>query len=73
MYHPKQVLTKDGYIKYLSCLENIDDGIYYITNHIDDLHLGALDAKQQDLWYQFVSAWEQLRPILEDGDGEIEE
>ncbi len=72
MYNPKDIFTKDGYVQYLAHIQNIETAINYIHGHTDDLHLGALDTNQLDLWYQFVATFDRLKPILENGDGETD-
>ena len=39
MRDPKGMFTKAGYRKYMAALTNIQEDIFYITNHADDLLL----------------------------------
>ena len=35
----EDVLTKDGFRKFMAHLFNIEEGLFYITNHADDLEI----------------------------------
>lgn len=72
MYNPKDIFTEDGYIKYLAAIQNIDDGLFYIENHRDDLHIGALSGEQEDDWFTLYETFRKLRPLLLTGDGETD-
>jgi hypothetical protein len=67
MFDPKDILTEDGVRKMEGHLFNIEEALFYILNHADDLHIGALDGKQLDTLY----AMETLLPTLRTGDGEL--
>jgi hypothetical protein len=73
MYDPKDTLTEDGYERYLAHIVNIDDGLSYIKDHVDDLHIGALSKDQDDAFWTLIGAWEDLMEVLKSGDGERDE
>jgi hypothetical protein len=73
MYDPKVILTEEGYEEYRAHLVNIRNGIFFISNHADDLHIGALDQSQLDDWYTIDRLFEKLLPVLKKGDGEHDE
>lgn len=73
MYNPKDILTEDGYEDYMAHLRNIENGLFYLKNNADDLHIGATDADQDDSFWSIISAWEDLYPVLKKGDGEKDE
>ncbi len=73
MYDPKDILTEDGYDDYKAHLKNIENGLFYILNNVDDFHIGALDGKQLDKLYEMTGLWEELLPLLKKGDGEKDE
>ncbi len=70
MYDPKDILTEDGYEDYKAHLRNIENGLFYLKSNVDDLHIGAKDAKQDDDFWKLMSAWEDLKDVLKKGDGE---
>jgi hypothetical protein len=70
MYNPKDVLTANGYEDYRAHLRNMENAIFFIENHRDDLHIGALDSKQEEDWLNIVGTFEKLLPLLKNGDGE---
>ena len=70
MYNPKKVLTRDGYNLYMAHLTNMEEAIFYIENHMDDLHIGALDSKQEHDFYNLCGSFRRLLPTLKKGDGE---
>ena len=70
MYDPKEILNESGYEEYKAHLVNIKNGIFFISNNIDDLHIGALDQSQLDDWYTIENLFEKLLPTLKKGDGE---
>ena len=70
MYDPKEILTEDGYEDYKAHLRNIDRGLDFIKNHMDDLHIGSKSKKQDDDFWLLVGAWEDLMDVLKTGDGE---
>ena len=72
MYNPKDVLTKAGYEDYKAHLRNIENGLFYIQNHADDLHIES-DDKMADSYYALIGAWEDLEEVLQEGDGEVYE
>jgi hypothetical protein len=47
MYNPAEVLTKNGLEEYNAHLFNIQNGLRFITNHADDLHLCATPVGQR--------------------------
>ena len=73
MYDPKYILTEDGYEKYLAHLHNIREGLAYIINHADDLHIGAKGYGKEDAILDMYHTFEKIRPILKEGDGEKDE
>lgn len=73
MYDPKKVLTEDGYLELIASLKNIENGLHFIYNHADDLHIGALDTSQQDDLYEMMNCLDRLKNVLLVGDGEIDE
>lgn len=73
MYHPKTVFTEDGYEDYRMHLRNIKNGLFYIENHLDDLHVGALDPEQAVEWYRIHNGFCKLLPLLKNGDNEAHE
>jgi len=70
MYNPKDIFTRDGYNLYMAHLTNIEEALFYIRNHMDDLHIGALDGAQEDAWWAICDNFEKLLPVLKTGDGE---
>ena len=73
MYNPKDILTEDGFEDYKAHLRNIENGLFFIENHADDLHIGALNAKQSDDFSILLGTWEALKDVLKKGDGEKDE
>jgi hypothetical protein len=73
MYHPKDIFTEEGYETYKAHLHNIKQALNYIENHRDDLHIGALDGKQEDLWFNIYGGFFELEKVLREGDGEKDE
>jgi len=49
MYNPKDVLTERGVIELGVHLYNMNNAIFFLLNHADDLGIGALDEKQLDI------------------------
>jgi len=70
MYNPKDVFTRDGYNLYLAHLKNIEEGLFYIYNNSDDLHIGALSEGKEDAILDMYWKFEDIKHILFDGDGE---
>jgi len=70
MYNPKKIFTKEGYEDYLAHLRNIENGLFYIENHMDDLHIGADDINQSKYLYNVIRKFRGLLPVLKKGDGE---
>ena len=70
MYDPKDILTEDGYERYMAHLRNMGDALDYINGHYDDLHIGALDDSQHSMWHDMCSNFRRLLPVLKKGDGE---
>lgn len=70
MYNPKDVLAEDGYEDYRVHLKNIENGLFYLKNNYDDLHIGALSAEQADKFWALIGAWKDLEEVLKTGDGE---
>lgn len=73
MFDPKKVFSEDGYDQYRAHIKNIEEGLFYIKNNADDLHIGALDITQQDDLYTICEKFEKLIPVLKKGDGETYE
>lgn len=72
MRDPKKVLTEEGFRKLQAHLVNIEEGLFFITNHADDLHIGAMDeGKALDTLYDMQELIESKH--LETGDGEEDE
>jgi hypothetical protein len=67
MYDPRKILTKEGLEDYLHNIKTIEDSLFYITNNMDDLHIGAIDSKLEEAIYKF----ESILPILKTGNGEV--
>jgi hypothetical protein len=67
MYNPKDILTEDGYDEYKAHLKNIENGLFYIQNHADDLHLF------NDDFNDVCGKFEKILPLLKKGDGEKDE
>ena len=67
MYNPKDILTEDGYEDYKAHLKNIEKGLFYIQNNMDDFHLF------DDRVYTMCGLFEELLPLLKNGDGEKDE
>lgn len=70
MYNPKDILTEDGYENYKAHLHNIKNGLFFLENHADDLHIGALNEEQSDMFWQMIRNFDVLLPVLKKGDGE---
>lgn len=70
MYNPKDILTEDGYENYLHHIKNIENAIFYICNHADDLHIGS---KNGDDSLDILWKIEEILPHLKKGDGEIDD
>lgn len=70
MYNPKNILTKDGYEKYKAHLFNLEEALFYVFNHADDLHIGALSQGKEDAILDFYYKFEEIKEILQNGDGE---
>jgi|ETNvirnome_6_100_1030635.scaffolds.fasta_scaffold03040_7 hypothetical protein len=66
MYDPKIALTEAGYEEWIYHLRAIEGHLSQVECFMDDLHVGALDIKQEDIIYQF----HDLLTILRTGDGE---
>jgi hypothetical protein len=73
MYNPKDILTEDGYEHYLAHLHNIREGLFYVMNHSDDLHIGAMGEGKEDAILDMYYTFEEILPILKTGDGEKDE
>jgi hypothetical protein len=65
MYNPKDIFTEDGYDEYKAHIHNIEEGLFYIYNHMDDLHLDSDD------FYDVYHKFNDLIPLLKKGDGEV--
>ena len=72
MYNPKDILTEDGYERYKAHLFNIEEGLFYIMNHADDLHIGAMKGAQEDAIVDFYYKFQEIKQTLLKGDGETE-
>ena len=73
MYNPKEVLTEDGYKQLYVHLANMENALFFILNHADDLHIGALDDEQLDVLYKVQGMVEGESPLLLTGDGETDD
>lgn len=73
MYNPKDILTEEGYERYCAHLHNIEEGLFYIMNHADDLHIGAMGEGKEDAILDMYYKFEEIKPILKKGDGEKDE
>lgn len=73
MYNPKDILTEDGYEDYRMHLRNIENGLFFLENNIDDLHIGSKDGNQIDSLYQIIALWNDIKGVLKTGDGEKDE
>jgi hypothetical protein len=70
MYDPKKILTEDGYNAYRAHLYNIEEGLFYIVNHADELHIGALSEGKEDTILEMYDKFIEIKNILKKGDGE---
>lgn len=68
MYNPKDVLTDNGYDDYKMHLKNIENALFYLENHADDLHIGY--QPPFDVFWRIVTDWKDLKHVLKTGDGE---
>jgi hypothetical protein len=73
MYNPRDILTEDGLDEYRMHLKNIENGLFYLENHADYLHIGAINGKQSAEFWGLIDAWKDLLPVLKTGDGERED
>lgn len=48
MYDPKDVLMSDAFEEYRTHLHNIKEGLFFILNHADDLHIGSMKGDKAD-------------------------
>jgi hypothetical protein len=67
MRDAQEVLTQPGYLAYQTHLVNIDNAIFYILNHADDL---ALSETHQD---NLQLAAQTVKYLLENINGDDEE
>lgn len=58
MRDPKEILTDDGYRQYKAHLQNIKDGLFYITNHADDLGLQSIGDERLQALYEVLQMME---------------
>jgi len=70
MYNPKDVLTKHGYTELFVHVKNMENALFYILNHADDLHIGALDYEQIEILYKVQEMVEGDECLLLTGDDE---
>ncbi len=70
MLDPKEILTEVGMRRYTNHLCNIEEALNYIINHADDLHIGALDSKQEQTIYDMMKMVEGPTALLLVGDDE---
>lgn len=70
MYNPKEIFTENGLEDYLTHIRNIQNGLCYIKEYMDDLHIGALDTTQANDFFDIYNKFEKLVPLLKKGDGE---
>lgn len=73
MYNPKDIFTRDGYNLYMAHLKNIEEGLFYIMNHSDDLHIGALNEGKESAILDMYYFFNDIKEILINGDGEKDE
>jgi len=69
MYDPKDILSEGGIRKLEGHLFNMEEALFFLLNHADDLHIGAQDNSQIETLHNM----EALIPILRTGDGEKDE
>ncbi len=85
MYNPKDILTRDGYNLYMAHLANIEEALFYIHNHADDLHIGAISREEfvmeegvvvkevsEDAILDMYWTFQKIKDTLRNGDGETE-
>jgi hypothetical protein len=70
MYNPKKILTEDGYTNLFVHVKNMENALFYILNHADDLHIGSLDDEQLEILYKLQEMITGDSPLLLNGDGE---
>lgn len=68
MYNPKDVLTERGVIELGVHLYNMNNAIFFLLNHADDLGIGALDEKQLDILHDMKAILDS--DVYKNGDGE---
>lgn len=73
MYNPKDILTRDGYNLYMAHLTNIEEALFYIHNHADDLHIGCNGEGKEDAINDMYHTFNDIKDILMNGDGEKDE
>jgi hypothetical protein len=49
MVDPKEVLTKDGYQAWQGHLFNFERALFFITNHVSDLEIGATSEDENKI------------------------
>tara|TARA_Y100000310_G_C20691245_1_gene822384 strand:+ start:3232 stop:3450 length:219 start_codon:yes stop_codon:yes gene_type:complete len=69
LYNPKDILTEEGLKEYMMHVRAIEHHLFYITNDMDDLHIGATDPNLEETILNF----REILPTLETGNGETEE
>ena len=65
MYNPEKIFTKRGFEEYKAHLFNIKNGIYFIVNHADDLHIGL---KELDILENTLALVETGNLLTGDGE-----
>ena len=73
MYNPKDILTKDGYKQLYYHVSSIEYALFWILNHADDLHIGALDDEQLEALYKVQEMVDGEKALLLTGDGETDD
>lgn len=73
MYNPKDILTEAGYREFQAHIFNMQNALFFVLNHADDLHIGALDSEQLDVLHKMSVMVEGNNPVMLTGDGETME
>ena len=65
MKDAKEILTEGGYENFIYHLKSMENALFFLMGHADDLHIGCSDFTQQGLLFKV----QQLLPILKESDG----
>lgn len=68
MYNPKEVFTKQGLEEHAFQIRSLEKALDHLMNNADDLHIGALDSRQEELLYEFRELVQS--GVFLNGDGE---